>query len=420
MGKGRIGGVNRTSKFMRQYGAHYGITSRNVTRPKKITNYFKKKKGRRGSTTSTGSTRSVSSLMSDRLTKKMIDEGGSHNRLTSSKIVVRVPGKQAKSPKGVFCTIKHVWDGVFRNGTGTQGVHSMGSMCQKGHLIDTPVIAGTVPISRLPVNLFDINPQQGLIGNMQATGTYTAAPKFDRVYLDSIRGTLNLVNLSAVATHVKLYCVVARTSNASSPSDYWASELTDLAADQGKFGALSNATYTYNGTGVLTVTAGNPGTMNGSIVGTVPTMLPSWRKAFKVLKVKKLVLEPGEANEVNYHVVYKKYFDREFIKDLSTATVPNRTLHWFMIVHGALVHLTDTASAGQVTHGPTQVGYLFNQAYKVKPVISKNKVPYIIGAGNEISQTYANATGTGTNQGGAFTKMMDVVDDALNVANAFA
>lgn len=110
-----------------------------------------------------------------------------------------------------------------------------------------------------------------------------------------------------------------------------------------------------------------------SVIGATPYGSAEFRKLFRITKVTKLKMEPGEEHEhvvkknMNW-IVHSTKWDNQ-----TTANVKGLTYFCLVVFHGSLAH--DTANPSSVTYAPVRIDFSYRRQYNYA-FISNNKPTY--------------------------------------------
>lgn len=118
------------------------------------------------------------------------------------------------------------------------------------------------------------------------------------------------------------------------------------------------------------------GTASQSLtIGTTPYGSPEFRKNFRITKVTKVPLEPGQQHD---HVVKKKM--NWFVRSTRWANTAGQnvrglTYYCLLVWHGSLAH--DNTAATSVTYTPVRIDYVTRRSYSYA-YLNNNKPSYVM------------------------------------------
>ena len=255
-----------------------------------------------------------------------------------------------------------------------------------------------------PVNPFDINPNEFIIGSklnqnnvgLNSTGS-PLPPISDRVWLDKIWGFATTTNFSNINTHCKLYWFVGKLNTARGPEGVWA-DCYDIERGQ-----LNNVNY-FQPTATTGVGQSfTPGPANNEILDETPFRFGTFNRYMKLVHVKGFTLKPGETIKHKFHVKVNKVLSREWLNELSKVanvySVRGLTVMPMLVFYGApvVVRSGDPANSPQtVTSGTTRIGFMVKYNVDVCPLPgSRNKYTYaqikfVKDVGNQNVETLIN------------------------------
>lgn len=203
-------------------------------------------------------------------------------------------------------------------------------------------------------------------------GTTTAA-QFNKFFLKSVYSTIRLTNQSPSSCEVDLYLVQQKISKAT-----YKDSVTDW--EEGLDGEqLGNA-------------------LSRTFYNSRPTQSKQFNMAWRVLKVLKLKLNPGDEHRHLYTFKPNRILDTGYLNNYNT--INGLTHEWITVVRGITADTSNDPSVGNVTTTPAKVVGTVNSLYKGYIINQTPKVGYqttTVTTGNANVYTIADAAGTVTN-----------------------
>lgn len=291
---------------------------------------------------------------------------------------------------------------ICTSGRGQQGVATV-----VGHLT-IPQFLSNVARPTLPTgvqfttNIFSLNPFQTNTGSSVLSSV--AQPTEDKVHCHKVYTDFQMANGSSEPAQVVLYWLLALKDAASDPDTEWNNTLTDYA-----LGQSASTQAAYDG-GTRVTTGGTTGYPTYATYGETPTMCPSFRKQYKILKVKNYLLSSGSVEKVTYCVNVNRTFDKAALRrqnNLSSVAFPGATVYLMMIVRGSPVAVQSSGgTTDTVTTGSCEILTTINHTYTFSSL-----------GGSRLAYNRADADFVGSVAGGGLVKLMGELNAAVAEAN---
>lgn len=196
--------------------------------------------------------------------------------------------------------------------------------------------------------------------NVQQASSYFPGPlpvyaANDRFAVKSISVSLSMLSMEKIAQKVTVMFMLCRHNTTVPPNTQWVQAL--VAEGMTQLDNFSPAN--------LATTVATAGKFTPNLVGQMPTSR-IFTKLWKCIGTHSVVLQPGDQRSIRGHFNVNKSVTREWL----TAQSTNLYLGGFsivplVIIHGALVAITDNQTGmahalrpTQVTYGATKVGFL--------------------------------------------------------------
>lgn len=227
---------------------------------------------------------------------------------TGCLIVLRKPMKLYKS-LGKY-TYTHVARGITNSTAGNQFAGDLNPLLDTQMFMKQTPESPTVvfPAYSFPQSLYEINPYRGVTGSQLITaGAYV--DQNDRVYLESIRGSYQFVNLSNISCTMQLYLMVCKKSTMEAPTTLWGNILSQ---EQGTLPVAQQVAY--NTTGFAAGTGNAVGSANDiTIYGESPWRHKQFHEYWNCRKRFNIILEPGQSKKIWVTVRVNKVYDKNVL-----------------------------------------------------------------------------------------------------------
>jgi len=201
----------------------------------------------------------------------------------------------------------------------------------------------------------------------------TSSAQFNKFFLKSVYCTLRLTNQSPASCEVDLYLVQQKISKAT-----YKDSVTDW--EEGLDGEqLGNA-------------------LTRTFYNSRPTQSKQFNMAWRVVKVLKLKLNPGDEHRHLYTFKPNRIIDTGYLNNYST--LAGMTHEWITVVRGITADTSNDPAVGSITTTPAKIVGTVNALYKGYIINSTPKAGYqttTITTGNANVYTIADAAGTVTN-----------------------
>lgn len=272
----------------------------------------------------------------------------------------RVPRKYRAAARA---TLNHQYGFQYKQTvSGQQWVFQVFNLGTRSQFLNTSPATAAPGADSWPANPFDLDPRAPL-----TAGTITPAatsPALQQVYFHTISGEIDVMNLETITTECTLYFYKYKKTTAKDILTQW----SDISA-----GDLNQST---------TVTQYPPTTSNPTFgaptsitYGTSPFGHPSIRKAFKIIKTKKFVLNGGSVQKVKFNIAYNRMLSEETLNETSSTLadyIGGWTIGAFIMARAAPVFSTQRSA---ITPGPVDLGVMFN--YNCKFSFPAEKQTYV-------------------------------------------
>lgn len=326
---------------------------------------------------------------------RQVEEGGQHNDLSSTTIYYR-NGRVPKKYRGVVKScIQHQYGYQYTNTqTGIQNITTIGSLVTRSQIFNAGTTGAVVGADSWPGNPFEMNPYAANTGS--ALLQSITQPSQDKAYMHHINGEIDLTGLESVAQEVTLYLVKYKISSNSTLAGEWTSVL--------QTGPMYNQPASVNPISNVTPAASTYGYPTVLTYGQTPFGHPALRKEFKLLKTRKVTVEPGATVKVKYRIDYNRMLSKEYFNDAGAAEYLNGwTMQWMALIRAAPVFDSVTK---KMTPGPVDVGFQHTYKIKFSYPMEKRLYAYRTDAGFVVQQTLANE------------KQVNDVDQVVSVTQA--
>lgn len=217
---------------------------------------------------------------------------------------------------------------------------------------------------------YEMNPYRANGGSVIFPPGVASVPMSnDKIYYKCVLGTLKIINLTTLATEVKVYWLKCKRDAYWGPNEIWDHALTDES--MGSAANIPAAT-----TGVATATPGAPIRQN---IGQNPFHLQTFKAHYKVLQKNVYYLQGGDEVDTNFRFEYNKILDKSVLEETPVNTVQpteflaNYTVIPYVIFNGSLIGVGTPAT--EVTNGVAKLGFYVNQTHEFGPVPAELKTP---------------------------------------------
>lgn len=245
------------------------------------------------------------------------------------------------------------------------------------------MIVGTTSSSRtervkLPDELFKLNPfwaQQNTASTVYPNLVNTDVSRTDVLYIKNVVSEIALLNMTTTATLVDVYWMTPVNDTERDPSEAWTDCMTTLTEGQA---SSTNASDIATGT----ATAGGGNVDNW---GENPFSNRYFRRAWKAIKVSKMILQPGDQRVIKTKINYEKVIAKHtFAENRLLGFLKGLTVVPFIIARAGLVGLStaEGVDSSEVAYGKAKVGLIHNQLYTfgAVPIKSRNTLRVYKGA----------------------------------------
>lgn len=284
------------------------------------------------------------------------------------------------------------------SGRGQQGVSTL-----VGHLTMSQFLTstGTQPSStQFYTNIFALNPYQATTGGVLGA---VAAPTEDKVHVHKVFTEMQMANASSEPAQVVLYFMIATKDTAQAPDAEWNTCLTQYALGQA---SASNTAFG----GTLPVTPETVGYPTYATYGQTPMNNPSFRKQFKILRVKNYMMASGSVEKLTYCVNVNRTYDRVALarqNALGSLSMPGATVYVMIVVRGTPVAVqTAGGTTVAVTPGSAEIMTTISHTYTFSS-LGGSRLPY-----NRVDPEFVSGV-----SGGTIVKLMGELNAAVTEAN---
>lgn len=279
--------------------------------------------------------------------------------------------KKPKSTNTIWDMTKERWVHVFRKpsyvkslGSATlydtfQAIHTGTQGVQNCFILKTIMsraqLAGGTSTNRNDLftfasNIWDMNPNRVITGSAIIPGQ---TPREDQIVWRTTDLKLSATSLESLTQEVTILWVSPKVANGETPVNSF-----DFAIDTTSMGIADAANPTLIGS-TTTVGSGFAGTY-----GYDPRSIPHWRKLWKVIKVHKFLLPPGETHDIHCELKFNKKISKSWTEQLKSTVddVVGLTIYPFVIVRGIpapIKLVTDEA----MVFSKTKVGFIMRSKH---------------------------------------------------------
>lgn len=322
--------------------------------------------------------------------QRRLAQTGQHNELMTAPVKLVLGKRKHKLLKGTAASQICVHYTKKVAGTaGRQSVDGLPALCNPNDLYRSSN-PGTWSANsgQWPCDLFSANPNQKITGN--ALGATNGNPALDSAYLHYISGEIHFASFTSAAQELDVYFCTPKKPQAYSPGTVWYNILQQNVAGQGV--AAETQPYTSGGA----VTGGVYGTPSINDYGQSPFSHKTMRDSWKVLKVKKIVLDGGQQVKFKFLLHVNKFFNKQYIKTLIDSTggawIPHCSVNIMIIGKGSMVCDTAvTTDINEATFSAPHYGVAMNYKVSVKyPEIRRSTYQYYSDGGYYQEATLAN------------------------------
>jgi hypothetical protein len=180
----------------------------------------------------------------------------------------------------------------------------------------------------------------------------------DRILVKDVECTVEMLSMENVPQAVDLYVVTPKFDDARDPVNVWVEGLVDTALGQG-FDTPANLIGTATAT---------PGGQSINNYGSTPHPVRLFRRLYKVVHVKSVVLQPGDQYNLKFKIIYNKVLQKNIFQiDRNQQYLAGWTVNIMVVAKGGLVGITSAAGigAGEVGHSTVKVGYAMHYKYNL-------------------------------------------------------
>lgn len=253
--------------------------------------------------------------------------------------------------------VYHTWQRIT---TGAQSIQECENLrCimtadeVKGELPTIPAVPNRDSLTDAVSSIWDTHP------NRKVTGSDIIAaqtPREDQIMWRTTDLKLTCTSLENLGQEVMIFWCVPKSDNREFPVQSW-----DRNLSASSFGIANTANPGY-GT-AMTFGSGTAGTY-----GFDPRTNPAWKKLWKVLKVHKFFLAPGETHKIHCEFRFNQMISKSWTEGLDPTSefIPNHTIVPMCVVRGIPTALKQTGTDPAVTsmgYSATKVGWVFTMKH---------------------------------------------------------
>lgn len=260
----------------------------------------------------------------------------------------------------------------------------------------TQLTGGTGRFDRVSIdtNLYRMNPFVVVPATTVYPGPHSEGVADDNLYLKSAEYEMSLLSMKTVAQEVEVIWCTPRYDTNDSAQLCWSEGLQALNLTQVPAVAplLRSTTTATSGAQLI------------SDVGNHPLQVGSWRKAWRVLKSAKVILQPGDQRTWKVNFKFNRMVKRVEMDTRESLYLRNITVFPLIIVKAGLVGFSDNefGASTEVSWGSTKVGV----------VVNSNLVLGALGQQRWSTTRVYPGTLAGSSE---FQKIVDDVDEAVGV-----
>jgi len=250
-------------------------------------------------------------------------------------------------------TVYESWQTVAQGANGIQNVLTLKSIMPTSAIQSGETSTNRSAKDTMNTDIWLLHPSVTNTGGGYAGSTVN--PRENAIYWRTTDLKLEVTSLEAATQEVTIIWTMPRTAVENDPIATWASALSSQgwgiapAADP----TVVQTTYTV-GSGVT------------STYGYDPRAIPAWKKAYRVIKVHKFLMPPGETHKINCNFHINKYISKTWADEMvdeESFYVPHLTIIPVMIVRGLPVVGSTTSGDPPVAttammHATTKVGVM--------------------------------------------------------------
>jgi len=241
-------------------------------------------------------------------------------------------------------TVYETWETVSQGTNGIQNVLTLKSIMPTSAIQSGETSTTRTNKDSMATDIWQLHPNTKLTGSAYVTAGTT--PREDAIYWRTTDLKLEITSLEPATQECTLLWCMPKTAVENDPIITWSQALSaqafgnTAAADPGITGAIQT------GAGVT------------STYGYDPRAIAAWKKAYKVFKVHKFLLPPGETHKINCQFGINKYLAKSWCDDMvdeESFYVPHLTIVPMLIVRGLPVVTGNTTGDPPVLANPTMV-----------------------------------------------------------------
>lgn len=364
--------------------------------------------------------------------EKTIEEAGAHDTMhTDFHVITLKKGKRYEKNAGKWRYV-HQAQQVVKSTDGLQGQCELAPMLTVGdQLLSTtgPITTSLATIGQWGNSPFELNPYRKITGSSILTAGTSYAN--DYIHLTSSNIEITLSNLSSkIPVEIDFYFMLAQCNSEFSPIQIWTQTVSNEAMGQAVAHGISNGVGVgqvtgYDEIGGYTSANKNSGeyfrfnysglgpVTTYSTYGITPMTHATFRKYWKPVFRKNIIIEPGDSKKQKFKVHYHRTFSYNQLQQLVSQSInclKGVTIIPFMIIRGGPQYVGGDTKV--MTWSTAEVGVISNYRYDFETCAAKE-------ARLEFSrnQTTFYSSGNADNTVAGKAKWTDVVDDVVDIAN---
>lgn len=292
-----------------------------------------------------------------------------HNDTSSKRFRVVLNKPWYKSKFGTAFRFTETWDGVFTTKEGKQDIAFLRVFGNRSQLQGgTPTTLRADPQLSF-VNFYELNPYRANGGStLFPAGSAATVAANDMIFYRSVYGKVAMINLTNLATQVKIYWFLCKKDTAKSPDTIWIDGLNAMAMGLAAAPDVMSTTVAVN----------TPGLPSYDDLGQSPFNVKEFKQFYKPVHSETVILQGGDQRDVNFRFEINRLIKKQAILDRASAFLAGLTVVPFAIIKGSLVAVGDTGGAtegSEVTVGKTKVGFMCTNTHVFYPVPAENKTP---------------------------------------------
>lgn len=250
--------------------------------------------------------------------------------------------------------VYHTWQKISTGLVGEQQCENLRAIMTADELKGTlPMTLNRDSIFEAVSNIWDTHPNRKITGSDVIPAQ---TPKEDQIIWRTTDIKLTCTSLENQGQEVMIFWASPKTSNREFPVQAW-----DRCVDISSL-TVADALNPGYGTDVFT------GSGKASTYGFDPRTNPAWRKLFKVHKVHKFFLAPGETHKIHCELRFNQLVNKAWTEnlDLDAEILANHTITPFCIIRGVPCALSQTGADPAVVsmgYSSTKVGWVFTMKH---------------------------------------------------------